>query len=458
MALLLLGFAVVMGVFLYSPFVVWAADNSDDLVKQKQAKLEAYLKKNARLSDKYPHTVLYNVKKRRTVGLNRVFEFEPTPLDKRIPVVLVPGRAEEFQQSSWWKKIDKLIRKDAVFNQYFKLYVYVYDSTQAVEFQALDFSKEMKARFAHLPEVQQVVLVTYSMGGMISVQAMQEAEIFNRIHTMFALAVPFHGSPLFDPDWFTTYMRSPNYSPIRTIWDRLIYRGYLYNKPNLIQGLRWNNFDSSLPQFDRGTVHVKGDQIFHRDVGFKSKPMDEEIKKKTIVYASYLENGYTKSNQPFNPLKLPKYVLDKSAKLPKELVGTVFPAYGLSAHSVLTYMNYQLANIPTFTPEYPEGKNTNLYRFNDGAIPLSSMLWLPQRDTPYSDDFQGLIKAVDVQKVRVFVNLDHMHIGDYGLRKSRLITDDVVHPQEGKRAPNEWIVKDLFALIYEDSGLLRQER
>ena len=58
---------------------------------------------------KFPPTTLYNTRLRRFVGLDRIFEFDDEPLGNRIPVILVPGRAEEFQPNSWWKKFERLV-------------------------------------------------------------------------------------------------------------------------------------------------------------------------------------------------------------------------------------------------------------------------------------------------------------------------------------------------------------
>ncbi len=56
-------------------------------------------------------------------SLNQIYQFERSPLGNRIPVLLVPGRAEEFQHNSWWRAIRQVARKDLAFNRYFKLYV-----------------------------------------------------------------------------------------------------------------------------------------------------------------------------------------------------------------------------------------------------------------------------------------------------------------------------------------------
>lgn len=411
-----------------------------------------------------PHAGMLLTRQRSEKRLNQIYEFDRLPLGKRVPVILVPGRAEEFQHNSWWKDFNRTAHRNPFFRHNFKLYVFLYNSKEELDVQAQSLAEDLRRRFGHLDsKTQPLMLVTYSLGGVITREVMANPAMLDRIDTQIAVAVPFHGSPIFDPHWFSQYLNPPNRSPVRRFWDRTIYRGYMWGKSNLTRGLRWDNFDRSKPQFDAQLVQVAGDQVRSHQSGkadstaesaakvteqvqipvYTEYPMADEIRAKTVIYASYLENGYTRSNQPFNPLKLPKYVLENSITMPKELVATVLPVYGVSVHSVFTYMNNLLANLPTYTPEDPQGKNTHLYRFNDGAIPLSSMLFLKPADHPYDDDLEGLISHATVRAVRIFVNIDHMHIGEYSMVQKRVVRPDILHPEEGQRSPNEWIIRDL---------------
>jgi hypothetical protein len=222
----------------------------------------------------------------------------------------------------------------------------------------------------------------------------------------------------------------------------------MFSKSNLTRGLRWDNFDSSKPQFrpngTHGAVKIQGDQASATIQPFVEYENADAIRAKTIVYASFLVNGYTQTSQSFSRLHLPAYVLGNSLAFPKQVVASVLPFYGFTVHSVFTYMNHQLANIPTYTPEDPQGRNTHLYRFNDGAIPMSSMLFLPSRPIPYSEDLPGLLNAATVRQARIFVNLDHMHLGEYTLLKRKLKKPDMVHPEDGEHKPDEWIMLDLL--------------
>ncbi len=383
-------------------------------------------------------------------SLNQIYQFDHTPLGTRIPVVLVPGRAEEFQHNSWWKALRQVSHHHLTFDKYFKLYVFLYDSKDELDVQAQSLVREFRDRFGALPDSQPLMLVTYSLGGVITREVAKDSDVLSRIDTIIAISVPFHGSPMFDPDWFSEYLNPPSRSPVRRFWDRSLYRGYMFSRSNLTRGLKWDNFDSSKPQFHingKMPVHSKleGDQASSLVQPYVDYPNAELVRKKTIVYASYIKNPYTLPDQQ----RMRKGKLKKSLSLPKHAVDTVLPFYGFTVHGVLSYMGSQLVNLPTYTPEDPQGKNTRLYKYNDGAIPVSSMLFLKASNEPYSDDIWGLLGMSTVRNVRIFPGMDHLHIGEYSFQKKKLIQSDLVHPEEGKHSPHQWIIKDLFERMQE---------
>jgi len=388
-------------------------------------------------------------KARNKYSLNQIYEFEHSRLGNRIPVILVPGRAEEFQHNSWWKGFYRTTNRNSEFKKQFKVYAFLYNSSEELDVQAQGLAKDLKQRFMQLPARQPMMLVTYSLGGVIARNALKDNELLQHVDTQIAIAVPFHGSPMFDPDWFSEYLNPPNRSPLRRFWDRTLYHSYMFSKSNLTRGLKWDNFDSSKPQFNMRTSakessKLAGDQALSKMQPYQEYPNADAIRQKTIVYASYLTNGYTNTSQPFKRQHLPEYVLDNSLAFPKEMVASILPFYGFTVHSVFTYMNQQMANIPTYTPENPQGFNIHLYRYNDGAIPISSMLFLPSRPTPYNEDIQGLVARSTVRKARIFVNLDHLHLGEYSFLKKLLVKPDIIHPYDGAYSPYKWLEKDLL--------------
>ncbi len=401
-------------------------------------------------------------RKRTRSSLNQLYEFDRIPLGSRIPVIIVPGRAEEFQQNSWWKNLHHSGRDNYHFREHYKFYVFLYNSREELDVQAKSLAADIKKRFGTLPYTQPLMLVTYSLGGVISREVLADSQILNRVDTVIALATPFHGSPLFDPEWFTKYLNMPTLLPTRRFWDRLIYRCYMFGKNNLQRGLDWDNFDSSRPQFQTedmlARLHLRRpNEASESDSAAASKPYVEypnadEIRSKLIVYASYLQNGYTDPQEPNHNTRLPRFVL-QSLSLPKTVFASILPVYGFTVHSVFSYMNLQLGNIATYTPSDPKGKNTKLYRYNDGAIPVSSMLFLKPSPVPYSQDIKQLVAKATVRKVRIFVNLDHTHLGQYSILKSKLLRPDSIHPEEGVRTPNEWIIRDLVNRLKERANL-----
>lgn|GEM_PF-1587430 len=407
-------------------------------------------------------------------SLNQIYEFDHKPLGNRIPVILIPGRAEEFQQNSWWRSMNKDARQNPDYQQNFKTYIFLYNSKDELPVQAKSLATELRKNFAQLPASQPLMLVSYSLGGVIAREVMADDDILNRVDTLMAIGVPFHGSPMFDSKWFTEYLNPPNRFAIRRFWDRANYHVYMLGKNNLQHGLKWDNFDGSKPVF-KEEIKVGQPKIWeivkNKNVAqdkdkviavitetpepYTPYPNEDKIRSKMLVYAGYLENGFTETNEPPNPRRLPRYALkDGKGKtrqekrtawlsIPGKLAVSILPVYGFTVHSVFTYMNYQLAKLPTRTPKSPEGENALVYRYNDGAIPLSSNLFLPARNHAYRENLPALAAEAHVRRVRVFANLDHVDLGEYNLFKSKLRRHDVLHPEDGAFLPNKWLLHDL---------------
>jgi hypothetical protein len=371
-------------------------------------------------------------------SLNQIYEFDHLPLGNRIPVILVPGRAEEFQHDSWWKRFNEVTGKNETFQKNYKLYVFLYDSKDELDLQARSLAVDLKKHFGGLPKEQPLMLVAYSLGGVMAREILKDRDLLDRVDTLFAIAVPFHGSPIFDPAWFSEFLNPTTRFPIRRFVDRTLYRLYMFDKSNLSRGMGWDNFDGSKPQFHVDhTPHIIGDQINGAIPLFEEYPNADEIRAKTIIYASYLENPYTR------PQKISKTSRFMMSIGPDSFLGKLLPLYGFTVHSVFRYTNYQLANLITYTIEDPEGRNTNLYRYNDGAIPMSSMLFLKPSVEPYAGDIEDLIQKATVQKLRIFLDIDHVDMGEYNWQKKKLIRSDIAHPDETPRSPNQWIIDDL---------------
>jgi hypothetical protein len=80
---------------------------------------------------------------------------------------------------------------------------------------------------------------------------------------------------------------------------------------------------------------------------------------------------------------------------------------------------------------------------------MSSMLFLPPRTRPYNEDVQTLAQQATVRKTRIFVNIDHTHLGEYSFRKGLLVKPDIIHPADGARSPYQWLELDLLRRLNE---------
>lgn len=394
--------------------------------------------------------------------LNRLYAFDKTPLGGRMPLILVPGHAQEFQNHAWWQKFKSQTEDSPGFDSRYKLYVYLYNSNEELPVQSAELVQGIRRYFINAPAPskqmpsKKVVFVGYSLGGIIVRQAMEDAEVFRATDVAFAVATPFHGSPIFNSRWFSKAAQPMARSPIRKGLDRLLYSGYFLNKVNLIRYLQWDNFDGSMPQFNELS---EKEQVQLQMASYQARSTDaldpQQLKKKLIIYASFLDNSYVaESNSRTTSLKTSEIIVNRIQTIPKVTIGYVLPYYGSSVHSAMTYVNGVMSNLPTRTESNhtaevslsgPKSENRRLYKYNDGVIPLSSMLFLPPRAYPYDEDFKTMVEASDVSMVRIFPNLDHLDIGEYRMSRKRLTVSDLMHPEDGERSPNAWILYDLQA-------------
>jgi hypothetical protein len=384
---------------------------------------------------------------RKKQHLNHLYTVDTTAQKQRQAVFIVPGRAQERQSNPWWGKLIKALNKDPQLQERYKFYLFLYDSTEDLPVLSWEFANDLTFFTSHQANRKPVVILSYSLGGLVVRDALlSEPQLLKEVQTIFGMAVPYHGSPLFDPEWFEVYMR--HFSPIRQQLDKLTYRVYLSSKSNLVRDMGWRNFDNSLPVFTPSRRIKQGGAIAGTTKPAFSSPLAQNLERiktfqnKLIVYASYLPNPYIQENKPNYLATASKEVL----ALPKEIIGSVIPFYGLTVHAVMQYMNRQLANLPIYSPEAQQPQFNHLYKYNDGVIPLSSMLYLPNRATPYTEDLNGLAQAYQGCALRVFKQADHVDLGHYRWPEFLLKTNDALNPRPQEIKPLQWLFNDLKAL------------
>jgi hypothetical protein len=392
---------------------------------------------------------------RKRQHLNHLYQFDETPLAGRQPLIVIPGRSQEGQGNPWWKKLAKAIEKNPSIQKQYKFYVFLYDSTEPLSILSLEFAQELDYFTKHLPKNSpKMVVFSYSLGGLIARDTLIEnPALFEKTQTIFGMAVPYHGSLLFDKSWFDQFFKNP--SPLRNLSDKMAYQAFMFGRDNLVQDMGWRNFDGSIP-------NPKVTKFWHKAPKHSSlaetKPMIDlpapkyrstdarvqAFKKRLVVYTSYIENAYTKTRKKRRPFLAT--TSDGLIHVPANLLGTVLPVYGYTVHGAMSYMNWQIANIPTYTPKAQWAGLQHLYRFNDGVIPLSSSLYLPERNTPYNEPLAGFSGNYDGCFARVFYDVDHVDLAHYRWPEGHLVTSDIFHAEEGERKPMAWLFYDLDRL------------
>jgi len=61
------------------------------------------------------------------------------------------------------------------------------------------------------------------------------------------MATPFHGSPLFSPDWLQYSLYRGHYLATVRLLDSLDYNVYFHSHKNYQEDLKWDNSDGMLP-------------------------------------------------------------------------------------------------------------------------------------------------------------------------------------------------------------------
>lgn len=411
----------------------------------------------------------------------QIYAFDSSPLGNRIPLLILPGRAEESHRNAWWEKVVKLGHGTPGFDQHYKPYVYLFNSRAQLG-EMTDQLLTAMDQWHPLIGGRPWVVVSYSVGGMVLEEAWQRSARF-RDNTLsaFAIAVPFNGSPMFNASWMVHEgFAKPIPSELRFFtrkWsDAMGLRGYLYGRNNLVRMMHWSNMDGTLPPDYR----AKNPELVPPDAdkqpatstrtyyqALKATQLGvsgietaqalahtQSLKQRLMIYASYLPNQVVKPQLPRTKKKLHQQrVLGTvllPVRLPFMLLNTVIPAYGVNVHLAFRFGNKAIAAMHT-GPNSPLNE-TSVFQYNDGLLPLSSALYLPERpEAPYTESIPELVRLSGVCRARVFENADHVDLGNYRLNVKSLRTQDVLDPNRRAQTTTHWLLEDLVGLATQSS-------
>jgi len=381
-----------------------------------------------------PYVYEYNKK-----HLNHLYSFEKEPLGDQIPLVIVPGRAQESQSNPWWEKLQQYLDEYPDVRDKYKVYIFLYDSTQHVDHTGLEFKHDFVYFVENLPKNHKdIVIISYSLGGQIVRDSLIERpDLMSHVDTVFGLSVAYHGSPLFDPEWMKDTFS--HYSPIHRGWDKFFYGMYLLPKQNLVDDMGFDNFDQSkpdaiIPNKVLGLIKKEPKSLRPlRPVWDESTSAAlREFKSKLVVYGAYIQSDLT--------AEPPTEFLHTLSQLNEKTIGAVWPNYFPSVHRTLEFMGREMGKVQV--ANVPENA-LHPYRYNDGVIPTSSLFYLPNRDTPYTEDIAIYPTLWDICGGRLFEDIDHVDIGHYRWPPYRMEARDIFDPEKEKRKPLDWLFQDL---------------
>ncbi len=383
----------------------------------------------------------------------QIFQLDTSQLNGRKILLLIHGGGGEKRLFFRWGKLITAFTANSEFNQRYKIFLYRYNTEERLNSSSAKL-KEALLRLRQSYGVNQLSLLCLSMGGNLAQRVMLDPAANAAVDLVFSLGSPFHGSPLFSPDWFEYSLDRQWYMPWARPVHNLDYLIYFSRHKALQEDLKWDNFDELIPdvgKFKRGLgLGPSGDLTPKDDANPELALINEQQrlnKGKFIAYSGYLVNVYLMHGK--------RKFLEKTLLAPYHFVTVKLPVQLGREHPALRMLNKEMSNLAVnpdarlYGPPSPHS-----YVLNDGIAPVSSALFLPPeviRENPMLLEYQlPILKhASDLHLVRVFRDIDHISFLDgkpprhFGSRK----LSDQVHPEEGQKEIFDWITGDILKYV-----------
>jgi len=428
--------------------------------------------------------------------------YDNTLLDNRTPLVLVHGIGGTDSRLFHWENFLEFTANQKDFQAKYKIYLYHYDSTQSVPNISRDLQSTLKG-FVGALGGRKIKILAYSEGGLLTRNALQDPYLNEHTEEVIAIATPFHGSPLANPEWIQAQVKTESPLSLVRLFQKIAYQITGHRYPSFKQDFHWDNFDGAIPadQYvkNNGPV-VKTDYalaqktnfvtygsyfgldvdpaIVPRELGIKTelpkeRPMPGNLLRKNFLF-SLVRNNI--GRLPLANKLIPGHAEDGNAKKPAEparlasdsaAVDALKPKADTSSEDI-TDATLMMALVKTEEASAAETATVpalmtasaqkvvltpvSMMMFNDGISPISSTLWLG-RYTKVSngtsipvDKLWSTLKSLKGNKnVRLFAGLDHRNWMDGNTRTGESSIQDLLNPDEPPRTVFEWIVYDLMS-------------
>jgi triacylglycerol esterase/lipase EstA (alpha/beta hydrolase family) len=185
--------------------------------------------------------------------INSGFEaYDNTPLGSRMPLVLVHGIGGTESRLFHWENFLQYTDTKPEFKAKYKIYLYHYDSTRSVPAISADLQKTLKRFVGSLNSQEsagqrKIKILAYSEGGLLIRNALQDTYLDEHTEEVLAIATPFHGSPLANPEWMAEQVKSESAFSLVRLGQKLAYKITRRKYPTFKQDFHWDNFDGAIP-------------------------------------------------------------------------------------------------------------------------------------------------------------------------------------------------------------------
>jgi hypothetical protein len=432
--------------------------------------------------------------------------YDDSPLQNRTPLILVHGIGAKDADLFNWDNFLSFAFRNPEFSSKYKLYLYHYDSSKSVPAISRDLQHELKGFIGALGG-RNVKILAYSEGGLLTRNAMQDPYIDEHTLEVLAIATPFHGSPLANPDWLQKQTATESPFNLVRMTRKLVYgiTGKLY--PTFKEDFHWDNFDGAIPkeQYEKhngpttrkayalaqkqhfitysayfgtevdSSVIVK--ELELKTAPPKEKPQLSNLFKRNFLFSLIRHNigrlpladrvthaGHpapvamvVKADSPVEqpivgaisgfaaPADTPPEPTVSTTDLPDSENNRSVGMTSGDAGSLLLKTRRQTVSAAQLSP-------VSMMMFNDGISPISSQLWLgryTQSSVGVSLPVEKLWAALRSLKgnpnTRLFPGIDHRNWMDGETRTGSDKVQDLLNPNEPPRTVFEWIVYDLMS-------------
>lgn len=429
--------------------------------------------------------------------------YDESPLGNRIPVVLVHGIGGTATRLFHWEHFLETAERNEEFNQKYKIYLYHYDSTRSVPAISHNLQRTLKDFITRL-DGRDIKILAYSEGGLLVRNALQDSYLDENTIEVLAIATPFHGSPLANPEWLGEQVQTESPFSLVRLTQKAVYEITGRRYPTFREDFRWDNFDGAIPadrylKLNGPAAQVNyslarkanfttygsyfglevDPEVLPRELSLevappKEKPMPANLFRKNFLFSMIRNNigklplAHKKAGQI--ALKVKGRVLDKQtepvqmaalAENAVPVMAAVSPGGGAISQIVLPAVNEVPADVPKvrsvrdLAPEpspTPTAEPVSMMMFNDGISPISSTLWLG-RFTPRVAGVQQPVEKLwsalrslkGNRNTRLFAGLDHRNWMDGVTRTGEDKVQDLLNPDQKSRTVFEWILFDLMS-------------